>query len=303
MATDHKPSDYFAAVISGVAANVILGASSLFWKALSAIPPVTLLGYRIFLSLVTLMVVMGLLRRYREMGEKLTSRNVAIHGIAAVLVAVNWGTFIWASIQGHVIESGLGYLIAPFVAIGIGAFVLGEPMSWIRIGGLIAIAVCVVVLLHGSGELSEWVYLVIGVTWGGYACLKKFTSLDAFGGLLCETLVLGLVWLMLMLMPLMSMRLPEGLPGETLLLLASCGIVSVLPLWLFAKAAFRLPLSVMGFFQFVLPTTQLIVALAFYRQPMSLNTALCFGAIWLALMTIVAEPLLTRGLSALPTER
>lgn len=283
------------AVSSGIAANLILGFSSLYWKLLAAIPPTTLLGYRILLSLGTLALVMALLGRFRGLRSRLTLNILAIHLVAAVLVVINWGAFIWASIHGHVVESGLGYLIAPFVAITVGAVALGDRMSWLRKGALVMIVLAVVAMVQRSGELNHWVYLMIGATWGTYACLKKLTTLDAFSGLLCETVVLSILLAGTLVTSVTSIRLPSDQPNGVLLTLALCGAVSVLPLWLFSLAAARLPLSVMGFFQFVLPTTQLFVAMVFYRQAVSFNTLLCFGTIWLALGLLVSEPLWQRA--------
>lgn len=99
-----------------------------------------------------------------------------------------------------------------------------------------------------------------------------------------------------------TLDLPHGLPHLAFALLGLCGAVSVLPLWLFAYAASRLPLSVMGFFQFVLPTTQFIVALIFYRQHVSVNTAVCFSIISAALLVIATEPLLRRYVASLQSE-
>ena len=288
-------TNHMTAILSGITANLILGFSSLFWKMLAAIPPTTLLGYRILLSLGTLAIVMALLGRFRGLRARLTVRILAIHIVAALFVVINWGTFIWASIHGHVVESGLGYLIAPFVAITVGALALGDRMSWVRKGALAVIVVAVFAMVQRSGELDHWVYLVIGITWGAYACLKKFTTLDSFSGLLCETVALSVLLALSLSASATSMHLPTALPNGILLALALCGVVSVLPLWLFSLAAARLQLSVMGFFQFVLPTTQLLVALVFYRQAVSVNTLLCFGAIWLALGILVAEPLLQRA--------
>jgi chloramphenicol-sensitive protein RarD len=282
---------YVLAAGAGVVANVILGASSLYWKQLAVISPATLLGYRIFLSLATLALAMLMLKRFRALAEKLTWRNVGIHAAAACLVVLNWGTFIWASIHGHVVESGLGYLIAPFIAIATAKVVIGDTLSAVRLAGLAVIAMAVAALVLRSGELNHWVYLIIGVTWGGYACTKKLTPLDPFGGLFIETFTLCVLWLPLLAVSQVSLALPGNLPATTVVLLLICGLVSVVPLWLFAYAAGRLPLSAMGFFQFVLPTTQLFVALVFYRQPLSNNTLLCFSVIWAALLVIISEPL------------
>lgn len=283
-----------AAAAAGVTANVLLGLSSLFWKALAAIPPVTLLCIRIGASLITLMLVIGMLGRFRALARQLTARNLVIHAMAAVLVAANWATFIWASIHGHVIESGLGYLLAPFVAIGAGSLAYREPLSRGRLAALLVIALCVLVLSQRSQELAHWVYLVIGVSWGAYACLKKATALDGFGGLLCETVVLSLALPGVLMAASWNLSLPMPLPAGVLALLAASGLVSVLPLWLFSTAAARLPITVMGFFQFVLPLTQLVVALVFYKQPLSPNSLLCFGAICIALLSILCGPVLAR---------
>jgi chloramphenicol-sensitive protein RarD len=287
-----RAAGFGVGVAAGVLANLILGASSLFWRALAPISPTTLLCYRILVSLVTLLVVMFALGQLRGLPGRLSRKTIGVHAAAAVLVAANWGTFIWASIHGHVVESGLGYLIAPFVAIGVGVVVLKDTLSPLRRGALLLIVAGVVLLLLRSGELSHWVYLVIGVGWGGYACLKKVTTLDAFTGLLVETSVLAVLLCVLLPTTPLSLGLPPASPSVQLVLLASCGLVSVFPLWLFAHAARRLSLSTMGFFQFVLPSTQLVVALVFYRQPMSSNTLFCFLMIWLALLVIVMDTFL-----------
>ncbi|TKC98177.1 EamA family transporter [Polyangium fumosum] len=289
----NQPSScYGVGVAAGVIANLSLGASSLFWRALAPISPTTLLCYRILVSLITLIVMMCALGKLSGLRARLSRKTIGVHAAAALLVAANWGTFIWASIHGHVVESGLGYLIAPFVAIGVGIVVLKDSLSVVRRSALLLIVGAVLLLLR-SGELSHWVYLVIGIGWGGYACLKKVTTLDAFTGLLVETTVLTIVLAVLLPTTSLSLGLPPASLAANITLLMSCGLVSLFPLWLFAHAARRLSLSTMGFFQFVLPSTQLIVALVFYRQPMSSNTLFCFFLIWFALLVIVIETFLS----------
>jgi chloramphenicol-sensitive protein RarD len=277
------------AAIAGIAANVILGASSLFWRALSAIPSETLLSYRIIVSLGTLILAMTVLGKYKKSTTIISLKIISHHAMAALLVAINWGVFIWASINGHVLESSIGYLIAPFVAIEVGTLALGERMSNICRFSIAMIVVGVLLLLFRSNELNPLVYLVIGITWGGYAYFKKTTPLDPFSGLFIETAVLSLVVCLLIPASSLSFQLPHPLPTTTLVLLAVSGLVSILPLWMFSFAAKKLALSSMGFFQFILPTTQLVVALVFYHQHLSINTLICFSLIWAALLLIVAE--------------
>jgi chloramphenicol-sensitive protein RarD len=286
------------AAASGVLGNVLQGVSSLFWRALSGVAPTTLLCYRIVVSLVTLVIMMLALQRLGEIRARLSRRAIAVHSAAAILVAINWGTFIWASVNGHVIESGLGYLIAPFVAIGVGTLVFKDAMTRARRAALLVIAASIALLLVRSGELSHWVYLVIGATWGSYACLKSVTKLDALTGLLIETSALALALGALSPLTRLGLALPPDPGTATLALLATCGLVSVVPLWLFAHAASRLSLSALGFIQFVMPSTQLVVALVAYRQPMSANTLASFAVIWLALLVIALESVAARARSS-----
>jgi len=282
------------AIVSGVSANFILGASSLYWKALSAVPSSTLVAYRILLSLVTLTLVLGFLRRLGKLRSNLTGKNLLVHGAAGILVAANWATFIWASIHGNVIESGLGYLIAPFITIGLGTIFISESLGKYRMAALTVIAVAILVLIFRSGELKHWVYLAIGTTWGFYGFLKKFSKLDPFGGLFYETAILTLVLCVPLITSSVSLALPQELGSLGIATLAVAGIVSVLPLWLFSLSVARLPLAIMGFFQFVLPTTQVLVALLIYGQSMSTNTAVTFSVIWCVLFVIVVEPLVRK---------
>lgn len=279
------------AATAGVVANFILGASSLYWRALGGIPHQTLLCYRILISLITLTVILTAKACLRSLIGSVSLRLFIIHALAAILVVINWGTFIWASICGHVLESALGYLLAPFVAIAVGILILGDRTGLPRIVALLIIVGAVGYLLRSSGELTHWVYLTIGATWGGYACCKNWTTLDSFSGIFVETIILAALIPFLLFIPSVTLSLPNTTTNAQFVLLTLCGFVSVIPLILFSFAASRLPLSVMGFLQFVLPSTQLIVALEIYRQSASNTTLICFLVIWLSLALLVVEPL------------
>lgn len=288
------------AAFAGVIANIILGTSSLYWRALGELSPQTLLSYRVLISLITLFAILIAQGSIQSMVKALSWRLVFIHGIAAALVAINWISFIWASIHHHVIESGLGYLIAPFIALALGAFFLGDQLSRIRSFSLIVIAAVVGYLFIASERhLTHWVYLTIGMTWGGYACLKKYTTLNPFTGLFLETSFLALfIPLGLIIQP--STLDLSTIPDNHVALLGVCGLVSVIPLALFSLAATRLSLTAMGFLQFTLPLTQFIVALAIYRQNISTTTSVCFSIIGLGLVLIIAEPAIKNKLRLRP---
>ncbi len=280
------------AVVASVTANVILGASSIYWKALSSFTPLALLCYRILFSLLTLTIILLVKKEALTLVKKISLKLLTVHVFAAAFVVINWGTFIWASIHGHILESGLGYLLAPFVAIAVGKFVLGDKTTTATSIALAIIALTVGYLFNTEGDLTHWVYLTIGITWGGYACLKKWTTLDSFSGLFVETAVLAmLIPLILIVLPV-TLSSPAGTSNSELALLGLCGLFSVIPLTLFSFAASRLPLSLMGFFQFILPLTQLFIALVVYRQSTSPSTLLCFSIIGLSLALIMMMSLL-----------
>jgi chloramphenicol-sensitive protein RarD len=280
------------AVVASVTANVILGASSIYWKALSSFTPLALLCYRILFSLLTLAIILLFKKEALTLVKKISLKLLTVHVFAAAFVVINWGTFIWASIHGHILESGLGYLLAPFVAIAVGKLVLGDKTTTATSIALVIIALTVGYLFNTEGDLTHWVYLTIGITWGGYACLKKWTTLDSFSGLFVETAVLAmLIPLILIVLPV-TLSSPAGTSNSELALLGLCGLFSVIPLTLFSFAASRLPLSLMGFFQFILPLTQLFIALAVYRQSTSPSTLLCFSIIGLSLALIMMKSLL-----------
>ncbi len=281
-----------AAAAAGVSANVVFGASSLYWRLLAGIAPTTLVGYRILISLTTLLAILWLTGRLRALRSKLGPRVLALHVAASCLVVVNWAVFIWSSIHGHVVETGLGYLTAPCISIAAGVIVFREKVDKVVAAALLVIAAAIALLLLRSGELQHWLYLTAAISWGGYACLKRFTPLDAVSGLLMETVFLSIGCGLALMFSDMTLALPAGMSTLHLAALAMAGLVSAIPLMLFSYAANHLSLSMNGLLQFVLPTTQFIVATFVYRQPVSANTVMALSLIWLALMAIVARPLL-----------
>lgn len=285
----------FIAAVSGIIANIWLGASSLYWRELGEIPPTTLVVYRILLSLPTLLLAMWATGRLHVLSKRPSRHVLVLHAAAAILVVINWGTFIWASIHGHVLESGLGYLLAPCIVIFVGVTMLHEKISRIGTVSMAFILMAVALLMARSGELNKIVYLTIAITWGGYACIKKMTPLHALHGLVYETAFLAAPCLLALFFSNHLFRLPSSFDLFDMGILGLAGFISVLPLFLFGYAANRLPLSVMGLFQFVLPTTQLIVAVLVYQQKVSLNSLIAFSIIWAALALQVIYPLARRS--------
>lgn len=274
----------FFPILVAFCANFILGASSIYWHLFSEVSPVALVMYRILFSLLVLALFIVATARVTRLIRAATLRVVFLHVAAAVLVSVNWGTFIWASIHGSVLESGLGYLMAPVVVMSVGALLPGGSIRPEKIIAIGAIVTVLGMLVLSSGPLAHWVYWTIGLTWGGYTLLKKGTPLPPVDGLFVETTVL---FAMIVLVSQVVDLGVNAMSQDTLDLhpaLYLCGVVSVAPLIMFSSAAKRLDTYSMGALQFVLPTTQLLVSILYYQQYASIVTYLCFGTIWAALI-------------------
>lgn len=285
---------FLVGVLSGILANVLLGLSSVFWKYIGSLSAVALLSYRVYLSLLTVFLVVYAGRGLRPFFAQLNIRLLFLHAVAAMLIAINWGTFIWASVHGRVIESSLGYLVAPILSITIGIIVYKEPVTVFKAIAVVVMLISVMSLLALSNDLDVRVYLGIGLAWGFYSCLKKMTSLNVFSGLLLESLVLSFFCTLIFVFSDLSMTIPDDFGLWRTLLVFSCGVVSIVPLALFSFSAKRLSVMSMGLSQFVLPITQFFVATIIYKQTASPVTIVALLAVLIGLLIVVLEPILRK---------
>ena len=270
-------------LVLAITANALLGASAMYWYLFAGISPLSLVAFRIIFSLIILVLVLALSGRLVRL-IKTTSPSVILHhAVAAVLVAINWATFIWASINANVFESGLGYLVAPLFTMLFGISLLGERLYKEKAIAIAVLIFTLAVLIFYSGKLEHWVYWVIAISWGGYATLKKTTPLASVDGLFIETIILALLILLALAVGVLDSFYVSYTIIVSAPLIVVSGIVSVVPLLMFAFAARNLDAYSMGALQFVLPTTQLIVSILFYKQFASPLTYACFLVIWLTL--------------------
>lgn len=254
---------HLAVALSGLA-NFFLGASSLYWKALSEFSSITLVVYRITLSSAILALFLLIFRRFSQL-KALTPRLIVIHCTAATMIAFNWGAFIWSSINGHLLESGLGYLLAPFISIGMGCLIYHEPITPQKILSTIVALSAVAMLVLLSKNLNHWTYLLIAATWGSYTYLKKTSTLNAISGLFLETLFLTILLALSIWAFDLTIIRPNESPYQNLSIWLA-GVVSVTPLLMFSFATNKIPLSLTGFLQFILPLTLFGIGIFFYKQ-------------------------------------
>jgi chloramphenicol-sensitive protein RarD len=270
------------------------GSFPLFFRALEPAGAVEILVHRIIWSLVTCLLVVAVTRQFGPLWETLRSpRLVGVLAAAAVLIAVNWGVYIYAVNDGNVVEASLGYFINPLLTVVLGVVVLREHlrwMQWVAVGiGLVA----VVVLTVDYGR-PPWIALILAMSFGSYGLVKKQVGphVSALGSLTTETAVLAplaigvLVWLEVTGRGSFAHAAPwHGV------LLATSGIVTTIPLVLFAAGSRRVPLTTMGLLQFITPVLQLLVGVLLLGEHVPWPRWIGFGLVWIALVVLSIDSL------------
>ncbi|WP_221176834.1 EamA family transporter RarD [Nocardioides pocheonensis] len=274
----------------GVAAYLLWGLFPLYWPLLEPAGAVEILAHRVAWSLLTMLVVVTASRRLpqlRRIFRKHRERNLLT--VAAVVVAVNWGTYIWGVNHHRVVETSLGYFINPLVTVLMGVVILRErlrPWQWAALG----IATVAVVGLTVDYGHPPWVALTLAFSFGTYGLAKKQADVEAVESLTYETLVLvpiALAYLFWLGAAGDGHFVGHG-PGHSLLL-ASTGIVTAVPLLCFGAAAIRVPMTTLGLLQYLAPILQFLLGVTVLGEHMSAIRWLGFALVWVALVVFTLE--------------
>ena len=283
----------------GISAYLLWGLFPLYWPLLKPANALEILAQRMVWSLVLLAVVLAVTRGFGTVRLLVADRSkLGRLTLAALLVSINWGVYIWSVNNGHVVESSLGYFINPLFTIMLGVLVLKERLSrtqWIAVG---IATVAIVVLSVDYGRLP-WIALTLALSFGGYGFLKKRVSAGAVESLTVETAVMAAPALVTLMVLAEQSKLVFGHAGTAnALLLAATGVVTALPLLLFGAAARRLPLSSIGLLQYMAPVLQFAVGVGIRHEPMPLARLLGFALVWIALVVLTADALTRRHRNA-----
>jgi chloramphenicol-sensitive protein RarD len=287
----------------GLTAYGLWGLFPIYWKLLRPATPIEILANRLMWSAICCALLLVVLRQWRWLRDVLRQpRTVGTIVAAALLIAVNWGTYIYAVNSDHVVESALGYFINPLVSILLGLVVLRERLrapQWVAVG-VGAAAVVVIAVDYGR---PPWIALVLACSFGTYGLTKKKLSLPAARGLFAESAVLALpaAGYLTYLAAVGSGTLGTVSTLHTVLL-AGTGVITTIPLLCFASAANRLPLSAIGTLQYLAPVLQLGCGVLLYGEPMPPAELIGFVLVWIALaiFTVDAVRSYRRGLRAMP---
>ena len=294
-AEKEKRSEHSIGLINGFIAYIIWGAVVLYWPYLAPAQPLEILAHRVLWSLLFVAVILIYQKRIVSLRVVLKNpRLMKLLTMASLLIGFNWGLFIWATMNDHVLDSSLGYYITPLLNVALGVFFFKEKlrrMQWIAIG-IAAFAVLFITIALG---VLPWVALSLATSFAMYGYVKKLANVEALESLMIETLILTpvaigyLIWLQF---NGGSTFLAYGL--DHTLWMASSGIVTAIPLLAFGVAITRLPLTTIGMLQYIGPTVQFFVGIWVMQEPMPQERFIGFAITWVALVILTVDALRNR---------
>lgn len=261
------------------------GFMPLYMKALAHVPTVEVLAHRVIWSVPVALAILVWLGRTGDLMRALrTPRMLAMAGVTALLVSFNWGVYVYAIQSGQTLEAALGYYINPLFSIFMGRVLLGERLDGLQWGSVALATLAVVVLTWDAGRLPV-VALALTLSWGFYAYFKRSLPIGPNQGFALEVLLLlpfalaGAGWLMWT----GQASFLQGVARDDLLLLG-CGVVTAVPLMIYANAAKGLRLSTIGVMQYIAPTIVFLLAVFWFGEPFGSARMVAFPMIWGALV-------------------
>lgn len=277
-------NEYKQGLIFAFSAYIMWGLAPLYFKMLVDIAPLDIVLQRVVWSFAFILIIIGVSRRMSNVLVVLKQpKKVGLLVVTSALIGGNWLVFIWAVNTGHMLDASLGYYINPILNVVLGVIFLSEKlrkMQWFAVA-IAVFAVLIELVAFGS---VPWISLVLASSFGCYGLLRKKIAADALSGLFIETLILMPVALgYLFFVDSHSLELINGDVSFSLLIIAS-GVVTTLPLLAFSAAAIRIPLSTLGFIQYIGPSIMMSMAVMMYGESLSASKVATFAFIWLALI-------------------
>ncbi len=280
-----------AGVGYAAAAYLMWGLFPLYFHALAGVPAPEILAYRIVCSTLFVAALVTLKRRWADVLRQLRAPGTLPSlAASALFISANWLVYVWAVNAGRVLEASLGYFVNPLVSVLLGVVFLREPLTRAQRIAVILAALGVVALVVRAGTFP-WVALALALTFGLYGLIRKRVRVDATAGLLGEVALLTPVAAIYLAALGAAHAGHLGASARVTLLLTASGVVTAIPLMLFALGVQRLRLSTIGLLQYVNPTVQFAIAVLVFREPFSAAHALTFGCIWLSLAIYSFEAL------------
>lgn len=274
----------------GLVAFTLWGLLTIYWKQLSGFDALEVIGWRMVFAGVVMIGIVTSRRTWPKIIAAMRDRRTLFRLVtAAVLLTANWGSYVWAVVNDRVIETALGYFIAPLATMAIGVLVLRErPTFAQRISfGLASIAVVILTISNGR---PPWIAIVIAASWSLYGLTKRRIPLDAVDSLAGETFVL-------MLPAAVALLAISGRTGSVVdaadtvdwLFVAGTGAITAIPLMLFASAAKSIPFTLLGPLNLIVPVINFGLGWLIYDEPMPLDRVIGFAFVWAALAAVIVD--------------
>lgn len=271
-------------------AYFIWGLVPIYWKLIKHVPALELLGHRIAWSFILLIAVLLTSRKWSELRILISDRKaMRIYPIAAILVGLNWYIYVWSVNAGFIVEASLGYFINPIFSVLLGVLFLKERLrlfQWVAVG-LATAGVAYLTLTYGR---LPWIALSLAFTFGLYGLVKKISPFGPLQGLTVET---GILFVPALLFLLYRDILGQGAFLHTGagsdILMAGAGFITTIPLLMFASAAQRIPLTMIGIIHYITPTCQLLIGVLVFREAFGIDRVLGFGIVWIGLFIFIVE--------------
>jgi len=281
-------------ILYALGAYILWGLFPIYWKWLHHVPAIELIGHRIGWSFILLMIVIFASKQWTKLRSTLTWRVLGVYLVAGVLLSFNWLIYVWGVNSEHVVETSLGYFINPLFSVLLGMIFLKErlrALQWVPIG-LAASGVIYLTWTYGS---LPWIALSLAFSFGLYGLVKKKSPLGSLYGLTLET---GLVFIPALGYLIYVESIGQGAFGHTGvvsdLLMIGAGVVTTIPLLMFASATKRIPLTMVGIMQYIAPTLQFLLGVLIYKEPFSTTSLIGFSMVWIALIVFWVEGVFAR---------
>lgn len=288
--------NYKQGIFFGLAAYVLWGILPVYWKALELVSPFEILSSRFMWSCVFVFLLIIFQKKWPLFAKevKLVFSNVktgAAMVAAGITISFNWGTFIWAVNNGHIVETSMGYYINPLVSILFAVVFLRELLDKMQLAAITCAFIGVASMVYSFGKIP-WVSLTLAFTFALYGLLKKILPVSALTSIMIETLLitpLALVYEYSLWQQGVSFYASENL--QVIMMLTGAGVVTAIPLLLFTAGARLLPLKIIGFLQYISPTLTLLIGVFVYNEAFTASHLLAFGWIWAALLLFIVSQL------------
>ena len=288
--------NYKQGIFFGLAAYVLWGILPVYWKALELVSPFEILSSRFMWSCVFVFLLIIFQKKWplfaKEVKQVFSNVKTGAAMVAAgITISFNWGTFIWAVNNGHIVETSMGYYINPLVSILFAVVFLRERLDKMQLAAITCAFIGVASMVYSFGKIP-WVSLTMAFTFALYGLLKKILPVSALTSIMLETLLitpLALVYEYSLWQQGVSFYASGNL--QVIMMLTGAGVVTAIPLLLFTAGARLLPLKIIGFLQYISPTLTLLIGVFVYNEAFTASHLLAFGWIWAALLLFIVSQL------------